>query len=57
MQAADDEDPCEIYFSDIRDVDGRRLPHQWTIRRGDETFAELEIESYVLGPPPASEKK
>jgi S1-C subfamily serine protease len=46
MQAADDQDPCEIYFSDIRPVDGRRLPHHWVVRHGDETFAELTISSY-----------
>jgi S1-C subfamily serine protease len=48
MQAADDEDPCEINFADIREVDGRGLPHQWTIRRGDEVFAELKINSYQI---------
>ncbi|MEX2310467.1 MAG: trypsin-like peptidase domain-containing protein [Pirellulales bacterium] len=48
MQASDDEDPCEIYFSDVREVDGRHLPHQWTIRHGDELFAELKINSYDL---------
>jgi hypothetical protein len=49
MQAADDEDPCEIYFSDYREVDGRYLPHRWTVRHGDEVFAELAIERYTLG--------
>ncbi len=48
MQSADGEDPCEILFSDIREVDGRHLPHQWTIRHGDEVFAELKIKSYEL---------
>jgi hypothetical protein len=52
MQAADDEDPCEIYFDDIREVHGRRLPHQWTIRRGDEVFAELRIQSYEMASAP-----
>lgn len=46
MQAADDQDPCEIYFSDIRPVGGRRLPHHWVVRHGDETFAELTITGY-----------
>jgi hypothetical protein len=50
MQASDDEDPCEIYFSDVREVDGRHLPHQWTVRHGDEVFAELKIDSYDFGP-------
>jgi len=46
MQAADDRDPCEIYFSDFRPVQGRRLPHRWVIRQGDEQFADLRITSY-----------
>jgi S1-C subfamily serine protease len=49
MQSADDEDPCEIYFSDYREVGGRFLPHQWNIRHGDEVFAELTISDYALG--------
>ena len=46
MQASDDQDACEIYFADIRQVDGRSLPHRWTIRHGDDVFAELTISSY-----------
>ena len=46
MQAADDQDPCEIYFSEFRPVQGRRLPHRWVIRHGDEQFADLRITSY-----------
>jgi hypothetical protein len=46
MQSADDQDPCEIYFSDFRLVEGRRLPHRWVIRHGDESFADLRISSY-----------
>jgi serine protease Do len=46
MQPADDQDPCEIYFSDFRSIDGRRLPHHWLIRHGDDTFAELKITGY-----------
>jgi hypothetical protein len=48
MQSSDSEDPCEIYFSEMREVDGRHLPHRWTIRHGDEVFAELTIASYEL---------
>jgi serine protease Do len=46
MQVADDQDPCTIYFSDIRPEDGRRLPHRWLIHHGDETFADLKITGY-----------
>jgi hypothetical protein len=45
-QLADDEDPCEVYFDDIRSVDGRSLPHRWIVRHGDELFADITITSY-----------
>jgi S1-C subfamily serine protease len=48
MQAAEDQDPCEIYWSDFRSINGRRLPHHWTIRHGDELFAELTVTEYDL---------
>jgi len=41
-----DDDPCEIYFEDQRDVDGLRLPHRWVIRYGDEIYAALEVNSF-----------
>jgi S1-C subfamily serine protease len=50
MQSADDEDPCEIYFDDIREVEGRYLPFRWTIRHGDEEFARFMIATYQFGP-------
>ena len=49
MQAAEDQDPCEIYFSDFRPVEGRRLPHRWIIRHGDKQFADLRITDYDFG--------
>jgi serine protease Do len=48
MQASDGDDPCEIYFSDIRAVDGRRMPHRWVIRHGDEQFADIRVAEYQL---------
>jgi S1-C subfamily serine protease len=50
MQASDDEDACEVYFSDVREVDGRNLPHRWIIRHGDDVFAELAVTSYDFSP-------
>lgn len=46
LRVADEEDPCEIYFDDIRQVDGRSLPFHWTVRHGDEVFADIKISSY-----------
>jgi serine protease Do len=48
MQANDGDDPCEIYFSEIRAVDGRRMPHRWVIRHGDEQFADIRVAEYQL---------
>jgi hypothetical protein len=31
----EDADPCEIYFSDYREVQGRLLPHRLEVRCGD----------------------
>jgi serine protease Do len=58
MRVADDEDPCEVYFDDIRQIEGRSLPFHWTIRHGDEVFADLKISSYDLtaGAKPAKAK-
>jgi hypothetical protein len=36
-------------FSSDREVGGRSLPHRWTIRLGDEVFADLTIDSYGFG--------
>jgi hypothetical protein len=49
LRVADDEDPCEIYFEEFRQVDGRSLPFHWTIRHGDEEFADIRISSYGWG--------
>lgn len=49
MQPDEGDDPCEVYFSDFQEVDGRRLPHRWLIRHGDEEFADLQITKYNFG--------
>ena len=48
MQASDDEDPCEIYFNDIREVDGRspaasldRPPRRRSVRGADGQVVRL----------------
>ncbi|MFW6170575.1 MAG: S1C family serine protease [Planctomycetota bacterium] len=42
-------DPCELYFSDYREVNGRLLPYRIVVRHGDAIFTELEIEEYEMG--------
>ncbi len=50
MQVDPDLDPCEIFFSDFRPVNGRFLPHHWEVRYGDATFAVIDVEQYHLPP-------
>ena len=46
MSPEEHADPCEIYFSDYRAVDGRWLPHAMEARFGDERFATFKIDAY-----------
>src|SRR5262249_27080614 len=41
-------DPCEVYFSDYKSVDGRQLPHRIEVRSGDERFGVITVKSYKL---------
>jgi serine protease Do len=43
------DDPCELYFSDYKPVDGRSLPHKIEVRTGDRKYATLTVKSYTLG--------
>lgn len=45
-------DPCEIYFSDYRDVQSNKLPHRMQVRFGDNTFLEIEFDSIELSNAP-----
>jgi serine protease Do len=38
-------DPCEVYFSDYRETDGRFLPGRMEVRFGDQPFAVSKIET------------
>src|SRR5262249_41336241 len=41
-----DDDPCELYFSDYRTVDGRQLPHRIDVHYSNGRFAILRIQGY-----------
>lgn len=43
-----DDDPCEVYFSDYRKVDGRLLPHRMDVRYGNEVYGTFNITDYKL---------
>ena len=38
-----DEDPCEVYLFDYKDVGGGKLPHRLEIRFGDKMYANLIV--------------
>jgi hypothetical protein len=43
---ADDVDPCEIYFSEYLEHDGRLLPGLMEVRYGDIPYATFELERF-----------
>lgn len=43
-----DKDPCEVYLSDYKMVDGRSLPHKLTVLHGNDRFATLTVTNYQL---------
>ncbi len=51
MFADDDVDPCEIYFSDIRQVSGRAFPRRIEIRHASETYAVITVTNFEFREP------
>jgi S1-C subfamily serine protease len=47
-------DPCEVYFADYREIDGRKIPHTLLVRHGDFTFASIKLTAVELSPAAAS---
>jgi S1-C subfamily serine protease len=45
------EDPCEVYLSDYRAVDGRQLPHRIEVWHKDGPYAILKVKSYAFAKP------
>ena len=54
MYPAENADPCEVYFSDYRDVDGRLLPGRMEVRTADGPFGVFKLDQFTFG---KSEKK
>ena len=44
----DQSDPCEVYFGDYREVDGRMLPHRMEVRYGDNVFGVFTLSNFEL---------
>jgi serine protease Do len=50
VRLSDNEDPCEVYFSNYKQVDGRWLPHTLTVVYGDTTYGTIELSSIKMNP-------
>ena len=46
--ATEDRDPCEVYFYDYKDVDGKKLPHRMEVRYRDKRYAVLTVSKFTL---------
>jgi S1-C subfamily serine protease len=49
MTLDSDADPCELRFSDYRDVGGRQLPHKMEVREADRIVGVIEWSQTELG--------
>ncbi len=47
-RSADNEDPCEVFFSDYRDVGGRQLPHRIAVWHNDNHYGTFDVSGYKL---------
>ena len=54
MISDQDEDPCEIRFSDYRSVDETHLPHRLFVRHGDNVFDVFDIKKWNFDIPETS---
>ena len=50
-------DPCEIYFTDYRLIDGRMLPGRMSVRFGDDPYAAFEIQGFKCHAKAAKKEK
>ena len=51
MFADEHADPCEIYFSEFHDVDGRLLPGRMEVRAADELFGAFKLAEFDFEKP------
>ncbi len=57
MFVGDDADPCIVHFSDIADIDGKRLPQRWQVFYGDQEFSDLRITTWQMADSPVTEQE
>lgn len=42
-----EDDPCELYFSDYKKVDGREVPHRIEVRYGKDRYALVNVNTFT----------
>ncbi len=47
-------DPCEVYFSDFKEVEGKQFPHRIEVRNGNQVFANIQLKKVTFNVPPKS---
>ena len=52
MYPDEESDPCEVYFGDYRQEQGRLLPHRIEARFGDQVFGVFTLNDLSFEPPP-----
>jgi hypothetical protein len=52
MYPDEESDPCEVYFGDYRQEQGRLLPHRIEARFGDQVFGVFTLNDFSFEPPP-----
>lgn len=45
----DDADPCVVYFSDYKQVEGKRMPLHWRVLQADRAFADMRVSEWQFG--------
>jgi len=48
LRLQENEDPCEVYLSDYRAVDGRLLPHRMQVQYGNFHYGTFNFTSFKL---------
>jgi len=48
LRLNENEDPCEVYLSDYRPVDGRQLPHRMQVQYGDGHYGTFRFNSFAM---------
>jgi serine protease Do len=48
LRLNDNEDPCEVFLSDYRPVDGRMLPHRMQVQYGDGHYGTFNFTTFNL---------